>query len=490
MGTLLVLTTGQTDVQLVVNGNDGAARQEFDGKRCGLLHDEIEKRSWRVVDAPTQKCNQRASALPDGELALCTPKLDAVLRFFGDKPPCAALILETRRTIDSDPRFAGAVLERRLHDKNVSDVWRHAFLKDADSLEDRASDVDAVVRQEVVASLSAAVKKAMQDVQPKKIFVASTGGLAAANAVIEELVRLHAVGIGADIAAVQVLEVPDAALVNQVDRAVEEKFHPAAGYRARWQALSLIQNGNLLAAWGAVEHIKGEPGQQWTKVVERLAQFASSLPISDECSISVLKHPRMAVRAALRVEFALRAGDIPRAVHGTVAFFEAALWDHLNERVERSTNPERPRLYKIKEGQEPTDDRLLRKGDGSQEDRRRPFELRCTVDGIKWYRIHDDAGGPAARLAKYFLKREKLAAFDKALEQEIRELRNDVAHNEPTPELMARAREETTKADLWSRDGRFLTQKTVREVLEELGVEDPSNLYDNLIKQVRDALVR
>jgi len=36
----------------------------------------------------------------------------------------------------------------------------------------------------------------------------------------------------------------------------------------------------------------------------------------------------MAVRAALRVELALRAGDIPRAVHGTVAFFEAALWSN------------------------------------------------------------------------------------------------------------------------------------------------------------------
>lgn len=490
MGTLLVLTTGQTDVQLVVNGNDGAARQEFDGKRCGLLHDEIEKRSWRVVDAPTQKCNQRASALPDGELALCTPKLDAVLRFFGDKPPCAALILETRRTIDSDPRFAGALLERRLRDKNVSDVWRHAFLKDADSLEDRASDVDAVVRQAVVASLSAAVQKAMRDVQPEKIFVASTGGLAAANAVIEELVRLHAVRIGADIAAVKVLEVPDAARTNQVDRAVEEKFHPAAGYRARWQALSLIQNGNLLAALGAVEHIKDAPGQQWTRVVEWLARFASSLPISDECSVSVLKHPRMAVRAALRVEFALRAGDIPRAVHGTVAFFEAALWDHLNQRVKRSTEPELGGYYRIAAGQEPTDDKLLRKGDGSEEDRKRPFELRCTKDGINWYRIHDGAGGPAARLAKYFLKCKKLVALDKALKQEIRELRNDVAHNEPTPELMNDARKRMTDVGLWSKDSQFLTQKIVQEVLEELSVKDPSNLYDNLIEQVRDALVR
>ncbi|HLH72746.1 MAG TPA: hypothetical protein VKX96_05635 [Chloroflexota bacterium] len=62
-----------------------------------------------------------------------------------------------------------------------------------------------------------------------------------------------------------------------------------------------------------------------------LADFAASLPIPDECDIDLLKHPRMAVRAALRVELALLAGDIPRAVHGTVAFFEAAFWDWLKK---------------------------------------------------------------------------------------------------------------------------------------------------------------
>src|SRR5205807_9301817 len=48
---------------------------------------------------------------------------------------------------------------------------------------------------------------------------------------------------------------------------------------------------------------------------------------------------RQAVRAALRVEFALMADDVPDAVHGTVAFFEAALWDHLNERLDEQKGP-------------------------------------------------------------------------------------------------------------------------------------------------------
>jgi hypothetical protein len=62
-------------------------------------------------------------------------------------------------------------------------------------------------------------------------------------------------------------------------------------------------------------------------VIKWLAHFAASLPLPTACDLAVLSHERMAVRAALRVELALRAGDIPRAVHGTVAFLEAALWD-------------------------------------------------------------------------------------------------------------------------------------------------------------------
>src|SRR5690606_2444421 len=100
-----------------------------------------------------------------------------------------------------------------------------------------------------------------------QVFVATTGGLAAANELINELVRLHAVGRPS----VTALEVPDGDRVDQPDRAVEEKFHPAAGYRARWHALSLIEKGNFLGAWGAVSHLDGEPGQDWTRVIQWLA---------------------------------------------------------------------------------------------------------------------------------------------------------------------------------------------------------------------------
>lgn len=483
MKKLLVMTVGQTDVQLVVNEQ----RHKLDGNSCGTLHDAIEKRSRSLVDAPADRSRDLIKELPEGELRLCTPKLDAVLAHSDLSLPTSVLILETRREDARDPRLAGEVVERRLRGRGVQNVERFPFLTGNEKLEDLSNEVDAVVRRAVVDRLSNTIRDATKDLRREdRVFVATTGGLAAANELINELVRLHCVG-GPRVTA---LEVPDGERAMQDDRAVEEKFHPAAGYRARWHALSLVEKGNLLGAWGAVSHLEGAPGQEWTQVIKWLAHFASSLPLPTDCDLLVLKHERMAVRAALRVELALRAGDIPRAIHGTVAFFEAALWDGLNERVERSEDPNRRRYFRIKNGEAPSCDKLLRQGDGSAEDRKRPFELKDTIDGVSWYWIYDGDGGPAARLAKRFLKCDGLVAFDRALGSEVRALRNDVAHNEPTPELMDDARSQMRRANLWSERDTFLSQELAREVLRELGVACPDQLAVDLIQEVRGRLLR
>lgn len=482
MTTLLVMTVGQTDVQLVVDEQ----RQKLDGNTCGTLHDAIEKRSWSVVDAPAGRSRDAIKELPEGELALCTPKLDAILAHFGASRPTSVLILETRRQDTRDPRFAGEVMERRLRERGVENVTRVAFLTGDEQLEDPSSDVDAVVRRAVVTTLSKAIGDAAANMSPEShVFVATTGGLAAANELISELVRLHCVGGPA----VTALEVPDSGRGNHGDRAVEEKFHPAAGYRARWHALSLVEGGNILGAWGAVSHLENEPGQEWTQVIKWLAHFASSLPLPTACDLAVLRHPRMAVRAALRVELALRAGDVPRAVHGTVALFEAALWDSLGERIERCSDPKRRRFFKVKSGGAPTGDKLLRRGDGSDDDRKRPFELKDTIDGIGWYWVYDGDGGPGARIAKYFLQDEALTKFDVRLGSTIRELRNDIAHNEPTPELMNGARSRMQAVALWSSSDTFLSQPLAQDVLLALGVANPNALLENLLSGLRSRLV-
>lgn len=482
MTTLLIMTTGQTDVQLVVDGQ----RHKFDGNTCGTLHDAVKERSWSVVDAPKGRSRDLVKVLPVGELGLCTPKLDAVLTHFGASLPISALILETRRKDARDPRFAGEVMERRLRDHGVQSVTRVAFLTEDEQLEDPSNEVDAVVRRSVVATLSNAIGVATASLEPDdRVFVATTGGLAAANELINELVRLHCVG-GPRVTA---LEVPDGDRANQGDRAVEEKFHPAAGYSARWHALSLVEKGNLLGAWGAVSHLEGAPGQEWTQVIKWLAHFAASLPLPTSCDLAVLNHERKAVRVGLRVELALRAGDIPRAVHGTVAFFEAALWDRLGERLERSSDPTRRRFFKIKSGEAPTGDKLLRKGDGADDDRKRPFELKDTVGGIDWYWVYDGDGGPGARIAKYFLQSDALTKFDVALGSSIRELRNDIAHNEPTAQLMESADTDMRDAKLWSNTDTFLSQPLVQAVLGELGEASPENLLANLLAEIRQRLL-
>ncbi len=237
-----------------------------------------------------------------------------------------------------------------------------------------------------------------------------------------------------------------------------------------------------------MSHLEGAPGQEWTDVIKWLALFASSLPLPKDCDLPVLGHQRMAVRAALRVELALRAGDIPRAIHGTVAFFESALWDYLNERFERSSDPKKRRFFRVKTGDAPNGEKLLRKGDGSNEDRKCPFELKETADGVDWYWVYDGDGGPAAHLAKYFIQSEAMTKFDSALGRHVRELRNDVAHDEPTPEMMDSARTCMQAANLWSTDDKFLGQPLVQEVLNALGESSLGELCKNLMSTVREYL--
>lgn len=486
MSVLLVITTGTTDVQIVKDGK----RFELSKKKCGELLDQLVTRTYAFCDTLPEKAVESIESLPEGDLLVCTPKLDAVLRYFDEQLPQAVLILETGRSVASDPHQAGAVLERRLLERGAQQVCRQIFLRDQERLEDSENESDAVVRSEVVRRLADAIQNAFATRNPTNVYTALAGGIPEANEVIDELVRLYATASGQD-CSVTSLKVPDGAKVKQEDRAVPEPFHPAAAIRARWHVLDLIQKGNLLAAWGAVSHLENQPGQEWTKVVRWLADFAASLPIADDCDIDVLKHHRMAVRAALRVELALRAGDIPRAVHGTVAFFESALWDRLGEHFEPSLD--KCRHYKLKANSPEPNEDLIRKSKDSKDkdsenDRKMPFE-KIPVNGEILYKIHDE-GACAGRLAKRYLNSDPLHKLSSAVD-EIRPLRNNVAHNEPTPTLMEKAKEEMAKQKLWSEDNppSLLSQPLVQNVLREFGKENPETLCTKLIEEVRSRLL-
>ncbi len=474
MKTLLIMTVGQTDVQLVVDGQ----RHKLDGNTCGVLHDELIKRKYSIVDTPELKKDSEKESprhsLPEGDLSICTPKLDAVLRYFGETLPTNALVLETRRTRKSDPRFAGSVLEQKLKENCGIAVRLHTYLRDQEDYDDRNTPEDAVVRRSVVADLSKVIAEEITTHKPTKVLLATVGGPPPVTDVINELVRLHAVGR----AEVVALDTPENRMI-----AVEEKFHPAAGYRARWHALSLIEKGSFIGAWGAVSHLVDAPGQDWVKVVKWLYNFASSLP-NEGCEIEVLKHPRMAVRAALRVELALRAGDIPRAVHGTVAFYESALWDHLLDRFERTGQRQRglEELRLKTEVPVPTGEKLLRNEQRDEKEKRNcPFER---LENGNYLFFEDGAG----RFARDYVKSQPLKSLLDAVEK-VKQLRNDVAHNEPTPKFMENARRQMQNVALWSSSDTFLSQPLVQEVLKELGEQCPEQLCNNLLLTVRERLL-
>jgi len=464
MSTLLILTTGTTDVQIVMDNK----RHELSKNKCGELLDQLVNRSYSFCDLLLEKETNAIESLPKDDLHVCTPKLDAVLRSFKEQLPDAVLILETGRGFESDPRQAGAVLEKRLRERGMKQVCRQVFLKGQERLENSENESDAVVRREVVSRLAGIIQNVFTTRNPTHIYMALAGGIPEANDVVNELVRLYAV---ANPCQVTSLKVPDGTKIKREDKAVPEPFHPAAGIRARWHALDLIQKGNLLAAWGAVSHLENQPGQEWTKVVRWLADFAASLPIADECDIAVLKHPTMAVRAALRVELALRAGDIPRAVHGTVSFFEAALWDWLRRRDFA------------------TDDHAtggnLSNGFTFAS---KPDEKRFRQKGGKWY-IKDFYDGQQAWVS--VLNKPALAGYFNALTDDIRNLRHDVAHNEPTQALMQQARKCMQGANLWSTNNplSFMSQPLVQEVLRELGEQNPETLHTQLIEDIRSRLL-
>lgn len=482
MSALLVLTVGQTDVQLV----RGDTRSEFKKEVCAALHDEIERRAgaWSLVPSPVKEPGPLADQLPADSFKLCTPKLDAVWGYLAKESITVskALILETRREPNTDrgePRFAGELLRQRLLALGVPDVERVAYLSGRERLEDRDQPRDAVMRREVVGRIEAAVRGAVGGAG--RVVVAPTGGLPAVSGLVEEVVRLL-VDPGV---AVDLLEVADGAKANPPteDRAVPRRWvpEPAMSYQVRRHALELIERGNLLGAWGAVQHLDAdEVERRWTRVVGWLACFAASTPMPDDCDLSVLRHPRMAVRAALRVELALRAGDVPRAVHGTVAFFESALWDHMGTRVTRHVDPKKRRIFTV--DPDPHDD-LVRAGNGSDEDRRRPFERVASNE----FRIYDDEAC-ANRLAKHFLKRDALLKLGQAVSK-VRDLRNDVAHNEPTPAIMDDARCRMLDAGLWSASGSFLAQDLIKAEMADYGVGPPEALCDDLIAEVRARLV-
>lgn len=161
-------------------------------------------------------------------------------------------------------------------------------------------------------------------------------------------------------------------------------------------------------------------------------------------------------------------------MHGTVSFFEAALWDWLRQRDF------------VKDDQATGGN--LSDGFTFANKPDEKHEKRFRQKGGKWF-INDFRDGQQAWVG--VLNQPALTAYFNALTDDIRSLRNDVAHNEPTQELMQQAQNRMQGASLWSTDAppSFLCQPFVRDVLRELGEQNPETLHTELIKDIRSRLL-
>lgn len=336
MTVLLVFTTGQSDVQLA----QGGRRVGLASPRAALLHDDICARGYTFAPAPIDRGPQ-IEHLPAGPVTVCTPKLDAVwshLVEHGEKPT-HVLFLESARMPEStphDPRRAGEILAARIGALSPeTSVERVAYLTGDERLEDPGDPYGQLIRPEVVARLDTAVAGAVHRYSHHRVVVSATGGFKEVAALVEAIARLHAID-----SAIETVKVSDS---YGTDAAVSlsEMPEPAESYRARRSALDLINQGQLRAAWGSIQRVAADARENyWTNVVEWLALFESAMPVPAECDLAVLVHPRAAVQAVVRAEFALLANDIPRAVQSTLDFLESALMDSkCEDSVDKGRSP-------------------------------------------------------------------------------------------------------------------------------------------------------
>ena len=485
MSVLLVISTGRTDVQLV----DAGERVELAGRNCGELHLELAEREtdWSISCALLRKSNRRTvDSLPPGPFEICTPKLEAVIVWAQNQniQITHAVVLATDRIDDRDPRQAGPILKRRLESAGIQ-VQLLTYLEGNEALEDRTVPRDAIIRHEVVERIDEGLQAALQAVNPDMVILAATGGIPEVKLLTEDMVRLYA---GAD-TRVELLDIPDASQdTGGIELATTRSSAPRPhdSFVARRNALELVHGGNLIGAWGAVRHLHSDPMEhQWTRVIEWLQLWTSSLPLPSACNIPLLVRTDRAPRAACWVEFALKAGDIPRAVHGTVAFLEAGLWDHL--RTWLVEHPQSPRNFRPPVWPIPPD--LIALDRPSPHTPERPFQPTISArDGRNWYRVCDDREGIRTLAGKY-LSKPKLEALSLAVNNDIWDLRHDVAHNVPTPQRMAEAKSRMRDAGLWSAHDSFLAQPLVRETLCELQVQNPESLCVDLVAEIERRLL-
>lgn len=491
---LLLYTVGHTDVQLV----EGERRRELDKDRAGRIHEQLAQRSdWRLVEAkPKHEARREASAtaqssvsgssgatsdlLPPGPFDLSTPKLDAVLTYLDEQrlELAHALILHTDRPGKNDPTQAGPILLRRLRERGHSSAALVSYLSgEHELLEDRHTRGDELLRRAVVRRLDAAIAEAVASPHGPfdLVVIATLGGMPKVQAVVAELAQLHA----GSIKHIE-LEVPDVRS-DPAERAIlrSEKTDPSAVVAATRHALALVERGDFIAAWGAVSHLapKVSPVFRW------LYEWATSMPhepgTEPPADFPLPRADQRALAAALRVELALRRGDLAHAIQKTFAFFEAAIWDLLHrDHIQGPHAPDAPLSFVL----HPPPDEDAKIG-LERDDAKHPGHHH-----VKNY------GAGSFEIRKKYLERHTpspasiapLKAFADAVGQ-VEHFRNMVAHSEPQRTRLGVAQKKMGQLRLWSKKQTpsITSQPLFGDVLSALGAPPVSTALDGLLRATR-----
>lgn len=511
MSGLLIYTTGDTDVQLVENG------QRWELKR-DIAQEFSRQHGWSVVssDIPKADPKEKKGIPKEGPFQVCTPKLDAILHYLRGQNIAIerALLLYTDRPTQpngrQDPYHVIPVLEHRLSQEHI-EPYSVTYLSAGD-LEGAPEGPaqDSALQRSVAQCIERAIAQHLSQTSDD-VVIAVLGGHPVIREVVDELVPLHARG-----RQVLHLRLPDLSRTTPTTPSSEaassgylEKparytpSSPSATISARRHALTLIEKGNFVAAWGAVAHLEQEPScQRWVQALRWLYQWATSQPIDEACDVPIINETTGAAAVALRVEQALVNGEFHRAISNTSAFFEELVWAHLRsgyvtdsgQRTDKGeplyfVTPEPPRTDGFPRPRQDPRGRVPARVAAELSAQSQPRRI-CNFGkghgAILTYLV--DNSEPARRHTPGICATHALARLAPMAEQ-VQGERNNTAHSEPDRDQLHAATDTFRTLHLWTPDNHFLSAPLVAAALREINVDDPEHLFDNLVAAVRDRLI-
>ncbi|MBM4369893.1 MAG: hypothetical protein FJ102_27030 [Deltaproteobacteria bacterium] len=485
---LLVVSTGDTDVQVVADRGNGPARGEIAKKWAADVHKRLLE-ACTLVDTPPALLPAPAWRCPRPRWA-CLPKLDAGLDWCQrERPgvPVSVLVLGTRRDLREEPLAAIQLSCQRAAARGANPVAGVPYLGARERLEDTSAPRDAVIRAAAVKRIDDAVKAAITD-DVSEVLILATGGFPAVKQLLGSLVRFRAQSRKVIELAVPRLR-PGA---PEVAREVAQAVQPTRSFDARLAALRLVRQGEWSAAYGATQDLE-HAHDGWASALHRLHLWSATLPLGQTAcgDPEVFAHPLAAVRVALRAEAALRSGRVPEALHATVGFVEEALLDAL--RRAGATPGENGGFWRLAAAPDAayieTDPKAWRTSP-------RPFMADGTDHrfGCLGDKLRLAASWADAQLRTRAFTTLAEAVLRRNPDRHARDLRNDVAHGSPTEWIMHDATAHMQSVGLWNdpqgRPSLLWPEGPACAVLQALGEEAGHALFDNLCADLERTLTR